>query len=383
MLAVVLSFGCGSSARPTADPGPLERNVKAGERVTFDGSASSGSIDSYAWDFGDGTAVENGKVVTHVYVQDGNFSATLTVHGGGFVHSASVVVNVGAGCNAIAGLQVSTANPQPNLPVRLVSTGSKGCDGAAIVSYAWEFGDNTTDIGDATKSSVEHTWTTAGSYNVALTVTDLKGHTGRATRTLGIGVAAGKPAVQCPATVNAVMGKSVTLSATAMDPGGMTIASYEWTFGDGTAKGSGSTVQHTYATAGSVMATVTATTSDARTSDACAVNVVVALPPDYSGMWLLNPMSAALTGCSNFSVAFPAATMQVVHAGTMVTATPAGGGWPAGNALTGMEDVPPAAPGTFRLRKILPNESRPVCGVVSREVRVDEGIRKFAKRGGV
>lgn len=390
LIAVVLLVSCGPSARPTANPGPLERNVKSGETVTFDGSESIGAIDSYSWDFGDATAVAVGRVVTHVYAKDGNFSATLTVRAGGFVHSASVVVNVGAGCNAVAGLAVSTTNPQPNQPVRLVSTGSRGCDGAALVTYFWEFGDGQSETGDATKSSTEHTWTAAGSYSIALTVTDAKGHGGRATRTLGIGVAAGKPTVQCPATLNAVIGRSVTMSATASDPGGMTISAYAWAFGDGTPNGSGASVQHVYGSGGTKLASVTATTSDARTSEPCAVTVNVAAPPDYSGPWVLNPASASLLGCSNFSLGFPVATVQVQHAnlglpdggatladggtltdGGTLLASPSGSGWPVGVSLSGAEDAPPAAPGTFRLRKVLPNETRGACGVVQREDSVE------------
>jgi len=349
----------------------LERNGKSGDALTFDGSASIGAIDTWRWDFGDGSATSSEKVVSHTYTKDGNYSATLTVKAGPYVHSASVTVNIGAGCNAIAGLQVTTMNPQPKMPVRLNSSGSKGCDGAALVQYAWDFGDGATETGDAAKASLEHTWMSSGAYDVALTVTDAMGHTGRATRTLNIGLEAGKPTVQCAGTVNATVNKKVTLSATATDPAGMAISSYAWTFGDGTATGSGATVQHTYATAGTVMATVIATTADSRSSLPCAVTVIVGAPLEYSGSWLLNPASSALTGCTNFAASFPATTLDVVHAGTVLTATPSGAGWPAGNALTGIEDAPPAAAGTFRLRKVLPNETRPNCGVVAREESVE------------
>ncbi len=368
---VAVCVGCGPAGRPTADPGPLERNVKTGETVTFDGSASLGVIDSYSWDFGDGSAAQTGKSVTHVYTADGNFSATLRVKGPGGTHSAAVAVNVGAGCNAVAVLGVLTSNPQPGQPVRLVSSGSHGCMNSALTTVAWTFGDGTTDSGDFSRSSVDHTYAAAGTYELALDVTDVQGHAGHATRTLGVGVAAGKPVVQCAATATAVAGKSTTLSATATDPAQMAISSFAWTFGDGTAVGTGGSVQHVYAAAGMVTASVTATTADNRTSDPCATAVTVTAPPDYSGSWLLNPAASSLSGCANFTVAFPSATLQVVHTGSTMTATPTAAGWPAGNSLTGMEDPPPAAPGTFRLRKTLPNESRPACGVMQREDSIE------------
>lgn len=369
--ALAALTACGPTARPTADPGEREKNVKAGETVTFDGSGSTGAIDKYEWDFGDGTKAL-GKVVTHAYQFDGNYSATLTVHAGGYLHSAVVVVNVGAGCVAVAGLAVLTANPQPNAAVRFASTGSKGCDGSALVDYLWEFGDGATAQGDASMATVEHTYAAKGTYEVALTVTDVKGHTGKATRSLGVGVAAGKPSVSCAAMLSAVAGKPVTLNATATDPAGMALT-YEWTFGDGTPKATGASVQHVYAAAGLVMASVVATAADLRASDPCVTGVTVAAPPNYSGSWLLNPASGSLSGCVDFTVPFPAATVTTVHAAATdggsasLTATPMGGSWPAGNSLTGVEDPPPAAPGTFRLRKTLPNETRGACGVVNRE----------------
>jgi hypothetical protein len=108
--------------------------------------------------------------------------------------------------------------------------------------------------------------------------------------------------------------------------------------------------------------------------------VNVAPPPSYTGAWVLNPSASSLTGCMDFSVPFPAATLNLVHAASTdggvasLTASPMGGTWPAGQTLVGTEDPPPAAPGTFRLRKTLPNETRGVCGVVTREESVEAGF---------
>jgi len=54
---------------------------KAGDEVTFDASASrdpDGSIVSYRWDFGDGVE-GTGKIVKHVFAQEGTYTVTLTV----------------------------------------------------------------------------------------------------------------------------------------------------------------------------------------------------------------------------------------------------------------------------------------------------------------
>ncbi|MBM3706876.1 MAG: PKD domain-containing protein [Actinobacteria bacterium] len=66
---------------PTANAGG-PYSGKAGENITFDGSASSdedGSIAEYIWDFGDGTSLTNGKMPTHAYSSAGNYIVKLTV----------------------------------------------------------------------------------------------------------------------------------------------------------------------------------------------------------------------------------------------------------------------------------------------------------------
>ncbi len=62
------------SAQPASGTTPLA--------VHFDGSASSdpdGTIASYTWDFGDGSAAGRGAQIDHTYSAPGNFTATLTV----------------------------------------------------------------------------------------------------------------------------------------------------------------------------------------------------------------------------------------------------------------------------------------------------------------
>jgi len=71
--------------------------VSIGQDVTFsgNGSKSSGTINSYIWDFGDGTPHASGKVVHHIYNKAGNFNATLTVKSdNGLSKTTTVVVHV-------------------------------------------------------------------------------------------------------------------------------------------------------------------------------------------------------------------------------------------------------------------------------------------------
>ena len=76
----------------------------------------------------------------------------------------------------------ATANPGPvaaffassnGLTVTFDASGSYASDGT-IVSFAWNFGDGNTGTG----TSLSHTYNSAGTYTVSLTVTDNGGYTG-------------------------------------------------------------------------------------------------------------------------------------------------------------------------------------------------------------
>ena len=66
-----------------------------------------------------------------------------------------------------------------NLSVALNASGSADPDGV-VVSYAWTFGDGTTDVG----VTPTHVYASAGTYTVTLTVTDAAGATGATSRSL-------------------------------------------------------------------------------------------------------------------------------------------------------------------------------------------------------
>jgi hypothetical protein len=81
---VVTVDNCDSNTPPTANAnGPYTGMMGKGLAiVTFDASGSTdadGAIDSYEWDFGDGSQRETGVTVTHGYTSIGGYVVTLTV----------------------------------------------------------------------------------------------------------------------------------------------------------------------------------------------------------------------------------------------------------------------------------------------------------------
>ncbi|MCW2530198.1 MAG: domain containing protein [Pseudonocardiales bacterium] len=141
---------------------------------TFDASASrdpDGTIVDYAWTFVD-TDNANGITTTYAFGSDGTYSVTLIL-----------TDDIGATTSTTQSVTVSSA--PPNRPPVAVFTatctllscsfdgsGSTDPDGS-IARYSWSFGDSTTSSG----GTVTHTYAAAGTYQVALVVTDNQGTT--------------------------------------------------------------------------------------------------------------------------------------------------------------------------------------------------------------
>ncbi len=164
---VVIINGGSSNQAPTAN----FSTSTSGLTVTCTNSStdSDGTIASYAWTFGDATTSTLQNPV-HTYAVAGTYTIGLTVtDNGGLTGTVSKQVTVSAANQAptanfstsASGLTVTCANS---------STDSDG----TISSYAWTFGDATT----STLQNPVHTYAAAGTYTIALTVTDNGGLTG-------------------------------------------------------------------------------------------------------------------------------------------------------------------------------------------------------------
>lgn len=161
------------NAPPTAEAnGPYTTTVTTPITLTAVGSSDPiGEALTYQWNFGDGTlsAVTTNTVVTHVYTDDGVYSATLWVtdsRGASDTEAAQVYVQ------NLPPTAVASANPttaDKNTPVDFSAAGSGDPDDPlAVLNYQWDFGDGN----GANGSSVAHQFGRGGVYTVTLTVTD-------------------------------------------------------------------------------------------------------------------------------------------------------------------------------------------------------------------
>jgi len=167
------------------------------------------------------------------------------------------------------------------LTVEFSAVGSTDFDGT-IVSYAWDFGD-----GDSAQTStVSHTFVTAATYTVTLTVTD---NDGGASVEQWMVTVSGLPPANVPpsASLNLSVSSGQAPLAVEFSPEGSadsdgTIAFYAWDFGDGESAltSSASHVSHTYTIAGTYTVTLTVTDNAGGVSSAQTAVVVSSPPPN-------------------------------------------------------------------------------------------------------
>ncbi len=164
--ATTATIDPGTGEPPTCDvQGDTAGNV--GDTLNFDGSGSSdpdGTIESYDWDFGDGTG-DSGAMVSHAYGAGGLYVVTLTVTDNDDLSSncsLTVDINAAPECDA-GGPYAGTINED----ILFDGTGSSDPDGT-IQSYDWDFGDG----GTGTGATPTHAYTAQGTYFVTLCVTD-------------------------------------------------------------------------------------------------------------------------------------------------------------------------------------------------------------------
>jgi PKD repeat protein len=252
---------------PNAPPVASFTSACSGLTCSFNASGSSdpdGTVASYAWSFGDG-ASGSGPTVSRTYAAGGTYTVTLTVtDNAGAASQTAHVVTVNAPPVA------SFTSTCSGLTCSFNASGSSDPDGT-IASYAWSFGDGTSGSG----VTVSHTFAAGGTYTVTLIVTDNAAVTGQTTSTVTVN------APPVASFTSACSGLTCSFNASgSSDPDG-TIASYAWSFGDGTS-GSGVTVSHTFAAGGTYTVTLTVTDNAAATGTQ-AQSVTVAPPEMHVG----------------------------------------------------------------------------------------------------
>lgn len=259
-VAVIKVEGLGSSTE-----------LEVGKAYIFsaaDSISPAGTIERYAWDFGDNKKSQT-RTATHTYEQAGDYDVTLTITDsqrkrGETTQRFTVKAPAAAPLAAIRTTPEAIDNiVSGQAPFNVIFDASQSQDqNDNIVEYAWDFeADSRTDDTNAVTS---HTFSNPGTYNVRLTVTDSTNLSANAQTVIRVE----SPGLNAEITAEPISG--VVPLTVNFDASGSTypdgrIVSYEWDFGEGNPpRTDTSRVSYRYTSVGTFNAKVTAITSDNR-----------------------------------------------------------------------------------------------------------------------
>jgi PKD repeat protein len=208
-------------------------------KVSFDASNSfiDERIQSYEWDFGDGTRPIPGRLADYEYKNPGTYTVRLRIQGesGQRFESEETIVVQRATNNPTAVIEVKNATLASGVvrgeaPFQLQLSASKSTDkDGAIVEYRWDFdGDG---VHEAVGAEVVYDFSENKTYDVILTVTDDDNLSGTATVSVEVTV----PEVLIDLQVSSYSGPvplEVTFDASSSRAQDGRIISYTWDFGD-------------------------------------------------------------------------------------------------------------------------------------------------------
>jgi PKD repeat protein len=232
------------------------------EIINFDASNSTGgdgTILNYTWDFGDAnvSAMET-AFITHSYSESKLYNVTLNVtSSNGEWDAVSEIVNVTARSFPKAIFTWLPTVPEAGNPVEFNASDSTS-DGGTITSYAWDFGDNTTQV--VAQPIVTHIYESFGNYVVLLNVTNNDGFSDAINHSL---VVVEKPVAgfffspEKPRVCNVV-----TFNGSISDPRGGQIVSYEWMFEGNSTPQFGVAVTYRFSKMGDYFVSLSVTTGE-------------------------------------------------------------------------------------------------------------------------
>ncbi len=269
---------------PSAVAGDDQR-VCVGDVVVFDGSNSTdpdNDILRYDWAFADGSGADIVNP-TKVFDAAGTYAVSLRVRDDSGLensrHRDDLVVRVDQAPVAEAGEKLRAC---ANAPITF--DGSKSFDLDGVVNqYSWDFGDGRRGGG----ATPQHTYKTAGSYRVILTIDgDAIGNCSRRdTDEIEVEIeAAPEPKIEAPQKIG--VNETIAFDGARSTVASGRIAEWHWDFGDGTTA-AGEKVSHRYAAAGPQTVTLTVTSDQTdggcRTSSATHLVLVNAPPVANAG----------------------------------------------------------------------------------------------------
>ncbi|MFI5274191.1 MAG: PKD domain-containing protein [Ktedonobacterales bacterium] len=263
--AAMLNPGSQTSSATAPILGVFGPTFLANQPITFDEdlsqvpNAPAKSSIQLTWDFGDG-GKGSGFDLKHTYAKPGTYAVFSFIPGDPEpFDSANITVIATPFTNPpVAAIQASATAVAAGTQVSFDASGSRALAGGSL-TYSWNFADGDTASG----VKVTHTFTGAkfGKSFVSLIVTDSRGARSVATSPIIVVQQLPKAALAASST-DLGTGENVTFDASQSSaptvPPGDQLASYTWSFGDGSPalNTTTPTVTHAYHKAGTFTASV-------------------------------------------------------------------------------------------------------------------------------
>lgn len=223
---------------------PSSGNVPLSVSFVFTGS---GAIDSYEWDFGDGSSSIQ-QSPNHTYSSPGTYSPTLVVTGPG---GSSVITKIVVATEVQIPAPVANFSMSPTTGIVPLAVAFSSTSTGQISTYEWDFDDGET----SSSKNPNHTFDMPGIYQITLTVT---GPGGSSYKTRSI-IVEDEPVIPPPVitfTATPQSGEApLTVKFTSQVSGQVT--SFTWDFDDGVTSSQGNP-SHTFQNPGTYIVVVTA-----------------------------------------------------------------------------------------------------------------------------
>ncbi|MCF7871694.1 PKD domain-containing protein [Candidatus Woesearchaeota archaeon] len=199
---------------PTADFTYSPSSPEVNEAVTFTSTSTDadGTITNYEWKV-DGTVVGAGNTLSYTFTNTGSHNVELKVtDNDGLTDTKTKTVNVvSVATSPIADFYYAPFNPQVGTVMSFTSN-STDSDGS-IVFYAWKIDGDIV----GTSKTMTHTFASAGSHQVSLTVTDDDALTDTKTKTINVINANSAPYFTSSPVTEGIVGEEYIYDANAID----------------------------------------------------------------------------------------------------------------------------------------------------------------------
>lgn len=267
-VAIALSGAANTTApTPSFTVTPASPEVKQvttlDASATTDEGATCGDACTYSWDLG-GEATRTGRIITYQFqtVRIHNVALTVTDAAGSSA-TTRTNVTVTAAARPTVSFTVAPTAPTAGQPATFTATSTVAAN-HLITRFDWNWGDGST-ANQTSNAAITHTFSTAGTYIVTVTVTDDLGQTASSTSsvTVGSGVTASFSfSPTNPKTTDDVQFNGSPSTTT----GGATISEWAWDFGDGnTSTETDATTSHKFSAARTYRVRLTVKDSNGRT----------------------------------------------------------------------------------------------------------------------